>query len=485
MTESPVRAGIYCRMSVAADGDTVKVDHQEKLCREAAARLGWEVADVYQDNNRSAWKKNRKRPGWDRMLADVETGKISAIMVYHGDRLIRQPDDLGVLLKLADGRGIRLASPTGERDLGNGDDRFVLYIEAAMAMRESDNTSRRRIAQYERWRREGRTRPGGRGGRAFGYATDGLTVVEAEASALREAARRLTGGEPIGAIARDLAGRGMTGTSGQPLSHTSLRKSLLRPRTAGLMPDGVSAAAWPPILGREEWESLCSLIGGRAKSFHSRATNARRHLLSGIAVCGACGTGLQLRAESTRRNGVIGPVCQAGCVHRSCRRIRAARSPHAADGYGCVEPGCRKVQRNILLLDAYVARRVVNRLARPDNPESRAPERPGLAAEFRALTEARAEAAAAVEDPSSAHLSLLLARLERIDRRLAGLRELAGESARDRLLRDHAGITYDEFCAETLAVRRSLVAACFEVVVLPASGRGPGFRTEDVRLTPR
>ena len=463
MADSTVRAGIYCRISLAVIGDMTKTDDQERICRELCSRQGWDVHDVYTDHARSAWQRNRKRPGWDRMLKDVEAGRINAIVVYHGDRLIRQPFDLEKLIGLAESKGVKLASPTGTRDLANKDDHFILRIEAAMACRESDNTSRRRIAQYERWRREGRTRPGGRGGRAFGYATDGLTVAGPEADALREAASRLMAGEPLGAIARDLSARGITGASGRPLSHTSLRESLLRPRTAGLMPDGVSPAAWPAILGREEWESLRALIGDRGKSFHSYATNARRHLLSGIAVCGACGSGLQLRAESASRGAV----------------------PHARDGYGCTRPGCRKVQRNILLLDAYVGRRVVNRLGRQDNPESRAPEHPGLAAEFRALTEARAEAAAAVEDPSSPHLKLLLARLERIDGRLGELRELAGDSARGRLLRDHAGITYDEFCAEALGVRRALVAACFAIEVLPASGRGPGFRPEDVRLTPR
>src|SRR6266567_63046 len=174
-TDSHIRAGIYCRLSLAVMGDTTKVEDQKRICQELAARAGWEVAEVYTDNSKSAWQPNRKRPRWDAMLADVDAGRLDAIIVYHGDRLIRRPEDLGDLLKLSRAKGIRLASPTGARDLGNADDEFVLWIEAAMANRESANISRRKKAGYERMRRAGRVRPGGRGGRAFGFAVDGIT----------------------------------------------------------------------------------------------------------------------------------------------------------------------------------------------------------------------------------------------------------------------------------------------------------------------
>ncbi|KAB1141601.1 hypothetical protein F7R91_31780 [Streptomyces luteolifulvus] len=54
---------------------------------------------------------------------------------------MRQPFDLERLLSVAESRGIRIASPSGARDLDNPDDRFILRIEVAQACRESDNTS--------------------------------------------------------------------------------------------------------------------------------------------------------------------------------------------------------------------------------------------------------------------------------------------------------------------------------------------------------
>jgi hypothetical protein len=134
-----------------------------------------------------------------------------------------------------------------------------------------------------------------------------------------------------------------------------------------------------------------------------------------------------------------------------------------------------------------VARRVVNLLADPRNPDGEMLAGAGVAAEFQVLTAERAKTEEQVRDyrASPGRVDLLMARLDSIDARLAGLRELADGDARTRILKAHAGITAAEFDGLPLATRRALVSACYRVTVLPAGKRGPGFRTEDVLLTPR
>lgn len=444
-------------------GDTTKVEDQEKECRGVCTRRGWEPAEVYTDNSRSAWQRNRKRPGWDAMLEGIAAGRFGAVVSYWGDRLVRQPRDLEDLLDLRDVRQITLASVAGQYDFDNPDHRMMMRWEVARACNESDTISRRVKKHLAGRRAQGLVRPGGRGGRAFGFATDSVTHVPEEAQLVREAAARVLAGETTGAICRDFTGRGILTPTGRPFGQGTLRKMLGRPRYAGLMPDGVSAGAWEPVLPRDEWEAVAAVLDAKASGF-GYATNARRWLLSGIALCGApgCGSPLQIRQSQGR-----------------------AGRPHSV-GYGCVQPGCRKVYRAAELLDAYVARRVVNRLANPANPAGYVPEGTGLAAEFRALTQQHGETEAAIADHRNGRrLTPLLARLDSIDARLAELRELTGADARTRLRESHAGITADQFAAEPLATRRALVSACFQVSVLPASKRGPGFRTEDVVLAPR
>ncbi len=146
--------------------------------------------------------------------------------------------------------------------------------------------------------------------------------------------------------------------------------------------------------------------------------------------------------------------------------------------------GCGSIRRNMELMDGFVGRRTVNRLNDPRNPEPQIPEAPGLASEFAALSEALREVDDALADHTRGPVPALLARREGIERRLAELRELAAGDAKARLRARHHGITYEEFCALPLAVRRSLVAACYRIIVLPASKRGPGFRTQDVLMSP-
>ena len=449
-----VRAAVYCRMSLARFGDTTKVEDQERICRDLADRRGWEVTEVYSDNSVSAWQKNRKRKGWDRMLADVGAGKVGAIVTYHGDRMVRQPEDLEMLIKLADTKGIRIVSPTGDRDLDNKDDRAFLRVIAIFACHESDRTSERKKSQFERMRRNGRVRSGGRGGRPYGFQTDGVTHISGEGAFIREAAARVLAGEPVGVICRDLNDRGARMPTGRPFDHGAMKKMLMRPRLAGLMPDGEHDAAWAPVLDRGTWEAVCAVLSAKAAGY-GYATNARKYLLSGIARCSECGSGLQIRMES--------------------------RKP--LTGYGCVRSGCRKVQRSRELLDEYVITRVLAKLGDPGNPPGRLPEHAGLTGEFRGLALRLAQTEALITDPAEGTpLPLLLRRREVITQRLTELRELAAGSASARLLAAHAGITRERFDALPLATRRALVAACFTITVLPASKRGPGFRTEDVRL---
>jgi len=456
------KAGIYCRISLAAMGDTTKTDDQERICRELAARLGWDLAEVFTDHSRSAWARNRKRPAWDAMLADINSGTINAIIVYHGDRLIRQPFDLEKLVNLADGKGIRLAAPTGVRDFSNPDDRYIMRIEAAGQCRESDATSRRRQQQYERWRREGKVRAGGRGGRAFGFATDGVTHVPAEAALIREAARRILGGEGTGGICADWRKRGILTPTGIPFEHGTLRKVLQRPRLAGLMPDGIAKAAWEPVLDPGDWQMVCAVLSARAAGFGT-ATNARRYLLSGIAVCGVCDTPLQVNPSKGRGGSYL-------------------------VGYACREAGCKKVYRSQPHLDTYVTHAVVRRLANRSNPEPVMPEPGGAAAELAALTERRAEVedviASLAEHPGQ-RIEVLARALASFDEKIAAAREQMASRAGAALVAAHAGITAKEFADEPLAVRRELVRATFGITVMPASRRGPGFDPRDVILSPR
>lgn len=466
---TPIRACIYCRISLARFGDTVKVDDQERICRDLAAARTWTVADhhVYKDNSLSAWRHDRKRPGWDAMLAAIERREIDAIIVYHGDRLIRQPWDLELLLRLAGERRVHLASPTGQRDLSNDDDQFILRIEAAAACREVASTSRRMKAMFDRQAAKGITRLGGRGGRAFGFEPDGLTVREADKEMIRDVAKRILRGEHVSAICRDLNTRGYRTTTGGEWVHGSLSKLMQRPRLAGLVAHHgriVGPAAWPAILDRDTWEAVCAALSGKAKVLGFQPTNAGRYWLSGIATCGSCGHTVAAR-HNVRGRSLL--------------------------GYGCINKTCsKKVHRAIHHVDPFVEGAVIELLADPRIRARMAPATAGhLVDELERLEARRARRVdeyatlAAVSDDDVA-VDALRGAIAQIDARVVDLRAEIGKAAVCRTLDGLYGISLEEFRALPLARRRAAVKVLLRVTIVPTGRRGPTFDPLGVRLEP-
>lgn len=480
--KTPQRAGIYCRLSYAPDGSLEKVERQEADCRALADRLGWRVSEahIFPDNSRSAWQRNRSRPEWDRMLRCVDNREIDGLLVYHGDRLIRQPFDLEKLIGISDSQGMRIASPSGTRDLDSPDDRFILRIEAAQACRESDNTSRRVRRALAARRERGLTQNGGR--RAFGFGVqigtrtrinrDGNEVqvprydmtqqVPEEARLLAEAADRLLAGQGQSGVVRWLNTR-CTTTEGNAWTDKSLRNLMLSPRVAGLLEyDGeLYDAAWDGILSRETWESVRNVYETSAES-SPYAGRERRYLLSGVggAQCYNCGGYVRTKPSGGR--------------NRKSARV-----------YYCHT--CRKVGRNVEHLDAYVSGQAVHLLSDPRflAELTAGTEDPGLSNEITSLEHRRAAVRRQVEslaDNPDVDAELALLALASFDQKIRRARDRLAASAAQQLLGRMAGITAEQWHATPVDVRSATVRALYGVVLLPTTLRGPGFDTDAVRV---
>lgn len=442
-----LRVAVYCRISLARHGDQVKVERQEELCRKLAKRLGWDVVAVFVDNSRSAWMRNRKRPGWDAMLAGIQAGQYDAIVVYHGDRLIRQPWDLETLLRLSDEKGIHLASPSGTRNLDSADDRYILRIEVAAACRESDRTSQR-VRDAKEAKRAAGAYAGG-GSRAFGRNRDG-SIVPAEAKVIRELLKRIVAGETSTSLWRELNTRGVPTVAGAPWRYGSFRQMLSRPDLAGLVAyQGVIVGPgkkWKKIVSRELWEAAQGVLDARRAEYPDRPT-PRRYLLSSIATCASCKQKLEVASISG--------------AHR----------------YRCTQGVCgMRVVRSMERLDAYVIGAVLKRLADPKLwkrlGSSGADD--GAGVELVAIEARRAQVAEEFGDDDDMDPALLRKMLARLDARALevraridtarGVSELAG-------LRDLDRAGWD---ALPLDRRRAVVRRLVTVEVGP-SRRGPGF----------
>jgi hypothetical protein len=77
------------------------------MIERSGAVLGEQLSDGL-----SAWKRQVRRPGCERLLQRAASGESDGIVVWHTDRLFRQPRDLERLIDLGD-RGFRVSSAHG------------------------------------------------------------------------------------------------------------------------------------------------------------------------------------------------------------------------------------------------------------------------------------------------------------------------------------------------------------------------------------
>lgn len=311
------RAGIYARISEDRDETQAGVGRQIDDCEQLARSRGWEVVERYVDNDLSAYRGN-KRPEYRRMLEDIVDRRLDAIVVYHQDRLHRQPRELEEFFDVCDSAGLtQLASVSGDIDLSTHDGRLKARILGAVARNQSDAASRRLQRKALQVAREGAVAGGGT--RPFGFEGDFVTVRESEAEVIRELAERLLGGETLRALCRDLNDRGITTPTGRPWSPTPLRRMLRSARISGQREhrgEIVATAQWAAIIAPEQTRRIRALVDDPARR---AARPARSYLLRGLARCAACGAPLAARPRGDGERRYICPrgpgLPGRGCVY--------------------------------------------------------------------------------------------------------------------------------------------------------------------------
>jgi DNA invertase Pin-like site-specific DNA recombinase len=385
MTSTPVRAAVYLRISLDRNMDGLAIDRQREACLRIAKDRGWQVVEEYVDQSKSATDKTKKRPDYDRMVADFQAGRFDAIICWDLDRLTRQPRQLEDWIDAAEDRGLELVTANGEADLATDGGRMYARIKAAVARGEVDRKSvRQSVAQLQR-AEQGRAP---KGTRPLGYATGG-DVIEDEAAVVREIFRLFSihDGTPIAAIAAALSGkegpdvpkslprlpkftrtlmiernerRAEEGLDPRPVpddgpwTSSTVLGILRNPRYAGYSvytdrkdragnkrrswyaqilrdEDGMPVKGrWIPLVDELTWLTVQERLNDQTRITNRTGSTARKHLGSSLYLCGICDRPITVHSR----------------------------------GYRCSVGG--HVTRSRPHIDEYVLQIIRERLARPD-----------------------------------------------------------------------------------------------------------------------
>lgn len=311
------KAGIYCRISDDRAGEGLGVTRQAEDGRAYCAARGWEVADLYVDNDISA-TYGAPRPAYSRLLADLGSGLIGAVVAWHPDRLHRSPRELEDFIAIVDARRAKVGTvQAGEYDLTTPTGRMSARIVGAVAKHESEHKAQRIRSKHAELAAAGKLSGGGT--RPFGFDADRRSINEAEAELIRGAVRRLLAGESVRGVCVDWTERGVATVSGKAWSPQVMRTMVTSGRIAGLREHHgtiTATAEWPAIISAADHHRLRAIIDDPAR--RTTQSNARSYLLTGFAYCRVCGARLVARrrgGDHKRRYICAKGPGYAGCGH--------------------------------------------------------------------------------------------------------------------------------------------------------------------------
>ena len=159
------RCAIYTRKSSeeGLEQEFHSLQAQSEAC-EASIRSqrheGWVLARTHYDDGGFSGG-NMERPALQRLLADIQEGRIDIIVVYKVDRLTRSLADFAKLVELFDHHSVSFVSVTQQFNTTTSMGRLTLNVLLSFAQFEREVTSERirdKIAASVAWRRLDMTR---------------------------------------------------------------------------------------------------------------------------------------------------------------------------------------------------------------------------------------------------------------------------------------------------------------------------------------
>lgn len=130
---------IYCRQSVDKK-DSISIETQEQECR-ARLRPGESDVAVYSDRGYSG--KNTNRPDFQRLMSDVEAGRVTKIIVYKIDRMSRSVLDFELTYRELKQHHVDFVSATEDFDTTSITGEAVLRVILIFAQLERETIQKR------------------------------------------------------------------------------------------------------------------------------------------------------------------------------------------------------------------------------------------------------------------------------------------------------------------------------------------------------
>jgi len=472
MAKAQVRAGIYSRQS---RDKTKSIDEQTaECCTDAEGQDGWTVAVKYSDGVSASRFGTKARPDWERLLADIDAGRIDALVLWESSRGDRDAETwLGLLTRCRTRKVlIRITSHERTYNMALARDWKALADDGIDSAYESEKTSLRMLRAMVAQAKDGK--PAGRCvygyERHYGINDEGKRVLVEQrphpehALIVKEIVRRVGTPEPISSIVRDLNARGIAppstvGRAGNRVVATRWRANTIRDIAARIDYIGKRQyrgetydAVWPAIVSEAHHLAARRVLTDPARK--GERPSKQKWLLSYLIRCGSPGCGEYLHRVPPRPS----------------RGGMSAR-------YACTER-CLSIQAEEL--DVWVTKILVIRLAEVKEFDLQAPSNDAAVLAAQATVEALQKELDEWRD-SAYRKETSIASLARIEAQLLADMDTAGKAAAvvstpPLLLKlldgvyGRADLIGDRFAALAVTAQRELIRYYLDVTIAPSVG---------------
>ena len=314
--QKKLRVAAYARVSVDTLHHSLaaQVSYYSNLIQKNPA---WEYAGVYADEGITGTSTTH-RTEFKRLIADCNAGKIDLVLVKSISRFARDTVDCLHTVRQLKEKGIAVRFERENIDSMSEDGELLLTLLASFAQEESKS-----IGDNIRWGVRRRFVQGIPNGHKppYGYTWDGemFRIIPAEGKVVKEIYRRYLAGESAYAIAKILAGRGITGRQGRPIEQTTVKDILsnisytgtmalqknyiseghVRKRNKGELPIYMVDGIFEPLVSKNDFDKAQEIRKMRAEQSGNR--NSVRMSFSGMVKCGCCGGGFSRRTAGKYR----------------------------------------------------------------------------------------------------------------------------------------------------------------------------------------
>ena len=298
---NPLRCAIYTRKSTEDGLDQAfnSLDAQREACAAyilSQAGEGWSASpDYYDDGGISGG--TMARPALQRLLAEVEAGRIQVIVVYKVDRLTRSLADFAKIVEILDRSKASFVSVTQAFNTTTSMGRLTLNVLLSFAQFEREVTGERIRDKIAASKKKGMWM-GGPVPLGYDVRDRKLVVNEAEAATVRHIFERYRAQGSLVDAAEALAEDGIVGkrrtmasgkvVGGQPLHRGGLAHLLRNPLYIGKVRhrsavfDGEHERIVAPAL----WDAVQARLDANLAAPGSHRHTRHRSLLAGIAFDG-------------------------------------------------------------------------------------------------------------------------------------------------------------------------------------------------------